>query len=58
MPSLGTTIALAFYLAAMVISGIWLYATDRTTLRPVLTTTLLVAALAGYAATWIAVSRA
>jgi hypothetical protein len=58
MPSPGTLAILAFFLTAMVVSGIWLLAVDRNALRPVLTTAVLVVALAGYAATWIAVSRA
>jgi hypothetical protein len=59
MPSPGTLTALAFYLAATVISGLWLRRVQRPALRPALTTTILIAALASYTAVAItlAVSR-
>lgn len=57
MPSLGTLIALAFFIAAIVGSGLWLLVVDRRALRPVMTTTALVIALGGYAAIVIAASR-
>lgn len=53
-----TLACLAFFLFAMTGAALWLLAVDRRALRPVLTTTALVIALGGYAAAWIAVSRA
>jgi hypothetical protein len=45
-----TTICLGFFLLAMAVSALLLFAVDRRALRPVLTTTALVIALGGYAA--------
>lgn len=50
MPSPGNLTCLAFYLAAMTGSALWLRHIQRPTHRPVLTTTILAAALISYAA--------
>lgn len=57
MPSLVTLTCLAFFLTAIIGSGLWLLAVDRRALRPVMTTAVLVVAIGGYAAARIAVSH-
>ncbi|SFF11831.1 hypothetical protein SAMN05216251_108236 [Actinacidiphila alni] len=49
-----TLACLAFFLAALVGSGLWLLAVDRRALRPLLTSAVLVIALGGYAAVVLA----
>jgi hypothetical protein len=58
MPSPGTLAALTLFVTITVIAGLWLHATAPAALRPVLTTTALILALAGYLALALAVSRA
>lgn len=47
---MGTALCLAFFLTAMTGSALWLLRTERTALRPVLTTAALVVVLGGYVA--------
>ena len=58
MPSTGTLTCLAFFLTAIIGSGLWLLRVERQALRPVMTTAVLTVAIGGYAAVWIAVSHA
>lgn len=57
MPSPGTLAALTLFVTITVVAGLWLHATDPAALRPVLATTALILALAGYTAITLAVSR-
>jgi hypothetical protein len=47
---MATALCLAFFLAAMTGSGLWLLAVDRRALRPVMTTAVLLVAISGYVA--------
>jgi hypothetical protein len=57
MPTPGTLTILAFFLAAIVGSGLWLLRVERPALRPAMTGAILAVTLGGYAAVWITVIR-